>query len=41
MFLHLRGWTATDFTHPSSPERPASDRAILTAIAERLQIATA
>lgn len=29
MFLHLRGWTATDRTHPDSPRRPDSDRDIL------------
>lgn len=27
--LHLRGWIATDRTHPQSPTRPDSDRAIL------------
>lgn len=28
-FLHLRGWIASDTTHPRSPTRPESDRAIL------------
>ena len=36
-FLRLRGWIATDRTHPRSPERPASDAAILRDIAERLE----
>jgi hypothetical protein len=27
--LHQRGWIATDRTHPQSPTRPDSDRAIL------------
>lgn len=35
-FLHLRGWIATDRTHPQSPARPESDRAILSDIAARL-----
>jgi hypothetical protein len=35
-FLHLRGWIKTSKTHPLSPERPASDVAILHDIAERL-----
>ena len=35
-FLKLRGWIATDLTHPKSPTRPASDLAILGEIAERL-----
>lgn len=38
MFLELRGWIRTDRTHPASPTRPASDRAILEEIAERLGI---
>ena len=36
MFLHLRGWIASDRTHPNSPERPASDREVLREIAGRL-----
>jgi dihydrodipicolinate synthase/N-acetylneuraminate lyase len=40
MFLHLRGWAATDFTHPGSPMHPESDRAILATIAQRLGITT-
>ncbi len=35
-FLHLRGWIATDATHPSSPRRPESDREVLRDLAERL-----
>jgi dihydrodipicolinate synthase/N-acetylneuraminate lyase len=38
MFLHLRGWIASDATHPRSPTRPASDRAILREIARQLDI---
>jgi dihydrodipicolinate synthase/N-acetylneuraminate lyase len=40
MFLHLRGWTTTDRTHPASPVRPASDRAILFEIGQLLGIST-
>ncbi len=29
MFLHLRGWTKTERTHPRSPRRPASDVNVL------------
>ena len=36
MFLKLRGWVGHDGTHPRSPTRPASDRELLAAIAERL-----
>lgn len=36
MFLHARGLIGTDLTHPGSPVRPASDRAVLADIAERL-----
>lgn len=36
MFLKLRGWVGHDGTHPRSPSRPASDRDLLAAIAERL-----
>lgn len=36
MFLHLRGWIQSDATHPKSPERPASDRAVLEQIARRI-----
>jgi len=35
-FLHLRGWIATDRTHPKAPTRPESDKAILALISERL-----
>jgi dihydrodipicolinate synthase/N-acetylneuraminate lyase len=35
-FLKLRGWIATDATHPGSPRRPESDRDILRDLAERL-----
>jgi dihydrodipicolinate synthase/N-acetylneuraminate lyase len=36
-FLRMRGWIATDRTHPRSAERPASDVAILRDIADRLE----
>jgi hypothetical protein len=36
MFLHLRGRIASSRTHPGSPERPESDRAVLADIARRL-----
>jgi dihydrodipicolinate synthase/N-acetylneuraminate lyase len=35
-FLHLRGWTASDRTHPKSPKRPDSDREVLADILNRL-----
>jgi dihydrodipicolinate synthase/N-acetylneuraminate lyase len=35
-FLKLRGWIDCDKTHPQSPQRPASDHAILRDIAFRL-----
>jgi dihydrodipicolinate synthase/N-acetylneuraminate lyase len=38
MFLHLRGWIASDRTHPGSPERPASDQAVLEELARRLEV---
>lgn len=38
MFLKLRGWIGCDRTHPLSPTRPESDRAILRDIAERLGV---
>ncbi|HEV3417402.1 MAG TPA: dihydrodipicolinate synthase family protein [Pirellulales bacterium] len=38
MFLHLRGWIASDATHPRSPTRPTSDRPILREIARQLNI---
>ncbi|MEZ4668287.1 MAG: dihydrodipicolinate synthase family protein [Anaerolineae bacterium] len=38
-FLKLRGWIKTNKTHPDSPERPASDVAILQDIAARLCVA--
>lgn len=37
-FLKLRGWIACDRTFPGSPERPESDRAILSDIAKRLGV---
>jgi dihydrodipicolinate synthase/N-acetylneuraminate lyase len=36
MFLKLRGWIESDRTHPDSPTRPESDRAILDDIRHRL-----
>ncbi len=36
MFLAQRGWLASDATHPSSPTRPDSDRALLADIATTL-----
>jgi hypothetical protein len=36
MFLHQRGWIQSDITHPDSPQRPASDRAILFEIGRQL-----
>lgn len=38
MFLQLRGWIASDRTHPGSPQRPAADREVLEGIARRLGI---
>jgi len=38
MFLHQRGWLKTDLTHPDSPTRPESDRAILREIGRQLDI---
>jgi dihydrodipicolinate synthase/N-acetylneuraminate lyase len=38
MFLKLRGWIATERTHPDSPSRPASDREVLKDIARQLDI---
>ena len=38
MFLKLRGWIETDQTHPQSPTRPESDRAILRGIMQQLGI---
>ncbi|MDB5351807.1 MAG: hypothetical protein JWN86_3054 [Planctomycetota bacterium] len=38
MFLALRGWIDSDRTHPESPARPESDRAILRDIGERLGV---
>jgi len=37
MFLELRGWITTSRTHPTSPERPPSDRPLLADIAARLE----
>ena len=37
MFLKLRGQVDCDATHPTSPERPDSDRALLAEIAARLR----
>ncbi|MDX2163389.1 MAG: dihydrodipicolinate synthase family protein [bacterium] len=36
-FLKLRGWIGSDRTHPHSPERPASDGAVLADILQRLE----
>ena len=36
MFLKLRGWIDCDDTHPQSPTRPDSDRAILAEIVKQL-----
>lgn len=38
MFLKLRGWIACDATHPKSPTRPESDRAILREIGRLLHV---
>jgi dihydrodipicolinate synthase/N-acetylneuraminate lyase len=38
MFLHLRGWTSSDATHPRSPTRPDSDRAVLREIGRQLGV---
>jgi dihydrodipicolinate synthase/N-acetylneuraminate lyase len=38
MFLHLRGWIASDRPHPRALERPDADRAVLAGIAARLQV---
>jgi dihydrodipicolinate synthase/N-acetylneuraminate lyase len=38
MFLHLRGWAASERTHPRSPTRPESDREVLRDIGERLGV---
>ncbi|MBL8888769.1 MAG: dihydrodipicolinate synthase family protein [Planctomycetaceae bacterium] len=40
MFLHLRGWIRTDFTHTANAHRPASDRDVLQNIVGRLQTCT-
>ncbi len=37
MFLKLRGWLDCDDTHPKSPTRPASDRAVLEGIRSLLE----
>jgi dihydrodipicolinate synthase/N-acetylneuraminate lyase len=37
MAFHLRGWAEGDGTPPGAPRRPASDRAVLADILERLQ----
>ena len=38
MFLKLRGWVGHDATHPHSPTRPESDRALLADVARRLTV---
>jgi dihydrodipicolinate synthase/N-acetylneuraminate lyase len=38
MFLRLRGWLGHDATHPRSPTRPDSDRAVLRDIARLLEV---
>ncbi len=35
-FMHLRGWIASDRTHPHSPTRPDSDREILSVWLEQM-----
>jgi dihydrodipicolinate synthase/N-acetylneuraminate lyase len=37
MFLRERGWIPCDRTHPASPQRPESDRALLAPIARQLE----
>ncbi len=39
MYLHLRGQLPGDATHPRSPQRPDSDRAVLADVAARLDTA--
>lgn len=39
MFLHRRGWIATDRTHPGSPSRPSTDAAVLADILQELEAA--
>ncbi len=36
LFLEARGWLTTGCTHPRSPARPDSDRAVLVDLAERI-----
>lgn len=36
-FLHLRGWIASNITHPRSPTRPASDLEVLQKILDQLE----
>ena len=38
MFLHLRGWIASNRTHPRSPTRPSSDLEVLRDIGRRLGV---
>jgi len=38
MFLHLRGWIASDLTHSGAPGRPDWDREVLREIAARLEV---
>jgi hypothetical protein len=38
LFLHLRGWIASDRILPGSPARPASDVAVLREIGRRLGV---
>jgi dihydrodipicolinate synthase/N-acetylneuraminate lyase len=40
MFLRLRGWLASDRTHPGSPTRPDADRDVLVGLLERACAAT-
>ena len=37
-FLHLRGWTITNLTHPKSPTRPDSDIEVLRELGQRLKV---
>jgi hypothetical protein len=39
LFLHLRGWAASDWIPPGCPRRPAGERALLREVGERLGVA--
>ncbi len=38
MALALRGWIGSDEAHPAGPRRPATDRAVLAALLERVHV---